>query len=250
MSDDCFFNPAACEEPAAEEPEQEMDEEMEEEESDIMPQISFLLTALSVTAFSGLEIFSRRLAIMSQQNNVDGDAEDMLLNFSAENTLIAADIGYDTAYWTLGYQVGTWSMFVLGAAKFIFQALSMAGIMGSTNIMVWHYSMMIGDLVSLVVGLLWFMGYNSAYNLAVSEVADNDKTWNSEAGYAINVAGAIETDMIYSSISQAAIHLELMSNYEGWLHGQIKMLPEEEQAAYEEKMEKDDDDMFTKFFRF
>merc|ERR1719197_2050793 len=109
----------------------------------------------------------------------------------------------------------------------------MAGIMGGTNLMVWFYSMMIGDIVSLVVGLLWFMGYNSAYNLAVSEVADNDKTWTTEAGYAIAVATAIETDMVYSSISQAAIHLELMSNYEGWLHGQIKMLPEEERADYE-----------------
>merc|ERR1711862_794790 len=107
---------------AAEEVE-EMDEEMEEEESDIMPQITFLLTALGVTAFSGLDIFSRRLAIMSQQTNVDGDAEDMLLWFADENTLIAADAGYDTAYWTLDYQVGTWSMFVLGGIKFVTQAL-------------------------------------------------------------------------------------------------------------------------------
>ena len=256
MSDDCFFNPAACEEPAAEEVE-EMDEEMEEEEHDIMPQISFLLTALGVTAFSGLDIFARKLHIMSQQSNVDGDTEDMLLAFADENTLITADIGYDTAYWTLGYQIGTWSMFVLGAAKFVLQALSMAGIMGSTNIMVWHYGMFIGDIVSMVVGLLWFMGYNASYSLAVSEVADNDKTWTLDAASAITVAGAIELDMTYASISQAAMHLELASNYEGWLHGQIKMLTDEEEKEYwKEKTGLDDhdddhsDDDGEKMFRF
>merc|ERR1712159_563312 len=109
--------------------------------------------------------------------------------------------------------------------------------------------MFIGDIVSLVVGLLWFMGYNASYSLAVSEVADNDKAWNTEAGYAIAVAMAIETDMVYSSISQVAMHLELMANYEGWLDGQIAMLPEEERAAYEEE-KGEEDDMFTKFFRF
>merc|ERR1712174_162554 len=112
-------------------------------------------------------------------------------------------------------------MFVLGAAKFVLQALSMAGIMGSTT----------------------------SYSLAVSEVADNDKTWTLDAASAITVAGAIELDMTYASISQAAMHLELMANYEGWLAGQIAMLPEEERAAFEEE-KGEEDDMFTKFFRF
>ena len=253
MSDDCFFNPAACEEPKEDKPpreEGEMKEEMEEEETDIMPQITFLLTALGVTAFSGLDIFSRRLAIYSMQTDANGDSVEQLLDFAAENSLLAADGDYSTAYWTLGYQIGTWSMFVLGAAKFVFQALSMAGIMGSTNIMVWHYGMFIGDIVSMIVGLLWFMGYNTAYSMAVDEVADNDKAWTADAVTAITAAAAIESDMVYSSISQAAMHLELMANYEGWIKGQIAMLPEEERAAYEEKMEDDEDDMFTKFFRF
>merc|ERR1711862_679317 len=105
----------------------------------------------------------------------------MLLWFGDENTLISADVGYDTAYWTLGYQVGTWSMFVLGAAKFVLQ------------------------VVSMVVGLLWFLGYNASYSLAVEEVAE-DKSWTTEGGYAIAVASAIETDMVYASISQVAMH--------------------------------------------
>merc|ERR1712054_328843 len=107
-----------------------MDEDMsDDEDGDIMPQITFLLTALGVTAYSGLDIFARKLHIMSEQTNADGDTEEMLAWFADENSLMALDVGYDTAYWTLGYQIGSWSMFVLGALKFTTQLLSMLGIM-------------------------------------------------------------------------------------------------------------------------
>lgn len=254
MSDDCFFNPDACEKDVEE---VEQGEEMEEEEEggDIMPQIAFLMTAGWAAAYSGLQIFSRRLALMSEQTNVDGDTEDALWWFASENTLIAQDEGYDTAYWTLAYTIGSWAMFVMGSAKFLLQALSMLGIMGGTNLMVWHYGMLVGDIVGLVVAVLMFMGRNKAYSITVEETEDG--AWTALGGQAVAVVQDIETCLTYGLISETAMHLNLMMNYKGWVEGQIKMLPEEEQAEWEEALmgDKDGDDMdddmlFRNFFRF
>jgi len=75
MTDDCFFNPSACAtEPAGEEKppkedEMMMDEDMDdmEKEMDLMPQLTFLMTAMGVTAMSALDLFWRRHAVMSMQ---------------------------------------------------------------------------------------------------------------------------------------------------------------------------------------
>merc|ERR1712174_138027 len=96
----------------------------------------------------------------------------------------------------------------------------------------------IGDIVSMVVGLLWFMGYNASYSLAVSEVADNDKTWTLDAASAITVAGAIELDMTYASISQAAMHLELMANYEAGLPVRLPCSPRRREPLSRRRREK------------
>jgi len=133
-------------------------------------------------------------------------------------------------------------MLVLGGAKFTTQLLSMLGIMGSTNIMVWHYGMMAGDVLMMVVGVMMFIAYNKAYGVAV---AQDDAT---ETSVANSLVDFMETEMTWSLIGQAAMHLELMYNYEGWLWGQVMMLPEEEQEAWMEKMDKMDemDDMDDK----
>merc|ERR1739848_796273 len=93
MSDDCFFNPAACDtpEPADKAEEEEANELEEDDENTLNAQIAFLMTAGWAAAYSGLQIFSRRLALKSEQTNVDGDAEEQLWWFSSENTLIAQD---------------------------------------------------------------------------------------------------------------------------------------------------------------
>jgi len=139
-------------------------------------------------------------------------------------------------------------MLVLGGAKFITQLLSMLGIMGSVNIMVWHYGMMVGDLVMLVSGIMMFLAYNKAYGIAVDNKADAvSGSGNTDFTNAMALVGAMETDMVLGMISQTAMHLELMANYEGWLWGQVMMLPEEEQEAWMEAMGKDDmDDMDDK----
>merc|ERR1711920_234835 len=89
-----------------------------------------------------------------------------------------------------------------------------------------------------------FMSYNKAYSIATdnaSELAaggDEADDFNEAMG----LVEAMETDMVHNMIGQAAMHLELMANYEGWLWGQVMMLPEEEQEAWMEKMGKDDMD--------
>jgi|ERR1712179_34914 len=255
MTDDCFFNPDACavEEPAAEEkpPKDEgmMDEGMEsdddmEKEMDMMPQITFLMTALAATGVSALDLFWRKHAVLTEQTiNSDGDTEDHPMWFADEVNLVAREAGYENMWWAMGSKINSYAMLVLGGAKFVTQLLSMLGIMGSVNIMVWHYGMMVGDLVMLATGIMMFMSYNKAYSIATENASELAAGGDEATDFAeaMGLVEAMEYDMVHNMIGQTAMHLELMANYEGWLWGQVMMLPEEEQEAWMEKMDKDDD---------
>jgi len=137
-------------------------------------------------------------------------------------------------------KIGSYAMLVLGGAKMITQLLSMLGIAGSVNLMVWHYGMMASDLVMAVTGIMMFMAYNKAYSIAV-ENAEEAEDSNDDFDAAMAVVEGMETDMAFMMVSQAAMHLELMYHYEGWFHGQVMMLPEEEQEAWMEMMDKKDE---------
>lgn len=139
-------------------------------------------------------------------------------------------------------KIGSYAMLVLGATKMTTQLLSMLGMMGSINLMVWHWGMMAGDLVMLVTGIMMFLSYNKAYSIATENAEDAENS-NADFDAAMAVVEGMETDMVFMMVSQAAMHLELMHNYEGWFWGQIMMLPEEEQDAWMESMGKDMDDM-------
>merc|ERR1712060_361657 len=137
----------------------------------------------------------------------------------------------DNLYWQMSAKIGSYAMLVLGAAKMTTQLLSMLGIMGSVNLMVWHYGMMASDIVGLVTGVMMFMAYNKAYSIAVENAEDAENS-NADFDAAMAVVEGMETDMAFMMVSQAAMHLELMNHYEAWLMGQVSMLPEEEQAAW------------------
>merc|ERR1711990_602403 len=240
-----------CEEPPADETMQDdemmMDEDMDdmEKEMDMMPQLVFLMTSMGVTAMSALDLFWRKHAIMSeQQPDADSaDTEEYPLYYTSEVSLMAQDAGYDNLWWQMSSKIGSYAMLVLGATKMTTQLLSMLGIMGSVNLMVWHYGMMASDIVMLVTGVMMFMAYNKAYSIAVENAEDAENS-NADFDAAMAVVEGMETDMAFLMVSQAAMHLELMHNYEGWFHGQVMMLPEEEQEAWMEMMGKDDmDDM-------
>ena len=253
---DCFFTPNApgCEtEPPAEEKppkddEMMMDEDMDdmEKEMDMMPQLVFLMTSMGVTAMSALDLFWRKHAVMSEQAllyTATSITDEFPVYFTAERTLAARDAGYENLYWYLSSKINSYAMLVLGAVKMTTQLLSMLGMMGSVNLMVWHYGMMAGDLVMLVTGIMMFMSYNKAYSIATDNAEDAENS-NDDFDAAMAVVEGMETDMVFMMVSEAAMHLELMHNYEGWFWGQIMMLPEEEQDAWMEAMDKDDmDDM-------
>merc|ERR1712060_350982 len=238
-----------CEEPPMDETMEDdkmMDEDMEdmEKEMDMMPQLVFLMTSMGVTAMSALDLFWRKHAIMSeQQPDADSaDTEEYPLYYTAEVSLMAQDAGYDNLWWQMSSKIGSYAMLVLGATKMTTQLLSMLGIMGSVNLMVWHYGMMASDIVMLVTGVMMFMAYNKAYSIAVENAEDAENS-NADFDAAMAVVEGMETDMAFMMVSQAAMHLELMHNYEGWFMGQVMMLPEEEQDAWMESMGKDMDDM-------
>merc|ERR1712139_16067 len=95
-------------------------------------------------------------------------------------------------------------------------------------------------LVMLVTGIMMFLSYNKAYSIATENAEDAENS-NADFDAAMAVVEGMETDMVFMMVSQAAMHLELMHNYEGWFWGQIMMLPEEEQDAWMEMMDGKDE---------
>merc|ERR1712224_980141 len=110
------------------------------------------------------------------------------------------------------------------------------GIMSSLNIMVWHYSMMVGGLVSLAVGATWFIAYNNAWAILREEADEDEIISSAEAGYATTVLSGIQTDMVYNMAMEAGAMLTLGAYAEDWMLAQWWAMEEEERmAVWEEK---------------
>ena len=247
---DSFFNanlpecqePAADEKPEAEEKDMsEMDQEwadvteyMEGAKMDMMmANLAFLSVALGGAVHTALDLFMWKFAIV--------DDEDEVYHYADEYDLSE---DYDTMMlWEMGGMIGTWGSFVVHAILTVTQLLSMVGVMGEINLMAWGYGPMIMELLSVVVGVMWFIQYNNAYAILRTDVDDNDDVTDTEAA---GVASGIWWDALEMSVMQASAILTLWMNMETWMMAQWWALPEETKKQMWMDMkesEKKDDDM-------
>lgn len=260
MSDDCFFNPAACEDAAtdggAEMTEVDADwaetEAWVEENSGELfnAQLAFLLTSGLVAAQAGLELFRYKWAIECDGTDADGDAEDQVCYFSTDYTLRNAEY-IDTMYWMQGDQIKTWGTFLIMGTAHVFQILSMLGMMTSLNLMVWGWGVGVGGMVvHALVAYYWLSGMNAGWaacTTAYETPDDTDSDEVTECTWMSAYFEIIEAEMMKAMAKDTAITLTLGEYYEMWVIAQWWAMPEEERyAMWLEK--KDDDEMFAKLF--
>jgi len=129
-------------------------------------------------------------------------------------------------------------MLSVGAVLSITQLLSMFGVAVETNVMLWNITMMyLAPVLSGVVGLLAWWGYDQAY----TNCADDGYANQADA---CSVQESIEWEMLAHSVMELEFGMTLWESYEGWMMAQFMKLPMEAQKEWmeahmkEEMMEK------------
>lgn len=149
----------------------------------------------------------------------------------------------------------SWFSTIVWTVLSITQILSMFGILGEINIMLWVYSMMPMVAMSLIVELVRMYIYDSAYTIINADpqttdtfeaTADNGDTGNISVVIGATATGAyIQGEMALDTIMESAQFFALANAYMGWSYAQVMLLPEEFWMD-EEMME---EEMFS-LFRF
>jgi len=266
-SEFCEFIPddPACQAPQEPEPEAEAgpgpdgpredemkgeDDDMEEyDEEDLAEmrdaQIAFLLVSGLTAAASALDIFMYKWTVVVEGMDKDGEEEDWVLEYSSEYGLITSE-DITTPYWRYSAMLQSWGSFILGAAMFTTQLLSMVSGMASLNLMVWGYAGMASAILSLAIGIMMFMGQNTAWGLVKDDV-DEDDSCGAECSAAYSLISAMQTDMLRWGAQDTAVTLVVLQYGKAWMEAQWMNLSDEEREAMEaegkgKKGDKDDDD--------
>lgn len=130
-----------------------------------------------------------------------------------------------------------WSTTIIWTVLSITQILSMFGILGDINMMLWGYSFMFMLGMSMIVELVRMYIYDSAYSLINADpvnvesfsvtTAAGDTSDVPKVTGASNVITYVESYMSVDSIFESAQFFALASYYMGWWKAQVSMLPEE-----------------------
>lgn len=239
MSDFCDFVPddPSCVSPDPEPqpgptkttPEEKIDEEKEidsEMESAMMQaNVTYLLTALSLTVHAALVQFRYR-------NVTD--------YYSAGDAL-------SQNYWQLLNNV--WNFFTIGfmGIATITQLLSMLGLFAEINVMVWMYGGMLDMVISLVTSLVAMYAYDAYWS--------ESQASTSNSADAATALSNLESDMLAMTAYSTAAGVNLWMHSEAWMMAQFMALPEETQekwmAEKEGKVEDmDEKEMLAMMLRF
>ena len=83
----------------------------------------------------------------------------------------------------------------------------------------------VGGFISTGVGVLMFLAYDKAYSVS------QDST-NTYVAIASSVMDTIKMDVIGLTAASSAVMITLGLEYENWLYGQYKALPDELKSEY------------------
>jgi len=253
MSDDCFFNPAACEQEEIEQEEQQHDEDdmSDYDEEDMIEgrnaNIAFLAMAAGSTTMAALDLFAWKWQVIVEGTDADGETEDQFVYFDSEYDMLTAE-EIETPYWRYASALVDWSTFAIMGTLTVTQALSMLGIAAKTNVMLWSYSTMIGGLISLVAMILTWMGSSQAWAVT-REDAEDDDTIDENGGIALAYAEDIQYQWMKWAAHETAMTFNAMMYMKDWARAQFHAMTPEEREEMEDKHGKkhgkgrgDDDD--------
>merc|ERR1711981_710771 len=233
MSDDCFFNPSACEETGGDETmmeEEEMWEPNDEEKQWMFEgNLAFLLLSGGAFAHALLDVTSWKWALIAEGLDADGETEDQYSVFDNEYALLTAE-EITNPLWRQATMLLDYSMLVIMGAAFVTQALSMAGI--------------------AVSGIMTFMQHWNMWSMA-AEDADEDDAMDEDGFF--ELAEDIEMEWMKMSAAGSASALTVWAYGEAWMVAQWWALPEEERQAMWEEHEGEKDEkemMLNRMFRF
>ena len=256
MSDDCFFNPEACntaEADATMEEESDMWEPTDEEKQWMFEgNLAFLLMSFGGMFTPLMDVMSWKWNVIVDGTDADGDTQDEYAWYGTGYDLVASeDITSD--YQLLAGQIETYGSLAIWGAAFVTQALSMAGIAVGVNMMVWGYGVMLGgSIVSGIVAILLIMSHFKAWNLYAEDADEDDDIDDSNW---MSYAGNAEDNMVRISAWESAVALTAWAYGEAWMVAQWWALPEEErQEAWDaheaENGEHGKEMMLNRLFRF
>lgn len=260
MGDNCFFEPdlPECQEPKPDEGGEgnhekggdgEMMETSDEMKSEMLwANVAFLLVALGAAVSAALDLFVYKWTVVIDGTDKDGAAEDWVYYFSAEYTLLKEE-EVTIAYWRLGWMIARYGMLAIFGLATVTQALSMAGIAVSLNMMVWHWGVMKGGMIlGMVVGIMYFVGAQGAWTILEEDADEADEVVDSWGAYAVIMLAGMKWDTMVSMAENTAATMTLMENGPMWMMAQWEALPEEERMEMEKEKEKGEK-MFA-FFGF
>lgn len=116
---------------------------------------------------------------------------------------------------------------------FVTQLLSMFGVAGEVNLLVWTYGGMADMVFGFVTGLVAMYAYDAYWGVA------DDATNAEQANGALALSG-LETDLLMNTAYSTSAAFALYMQSEHWWQAQISALPEERQTVWlgTEKKEK------------
>lgn len=261
MSDDCFFNPAACEEAAATGDEGMMDENaeewaeveawVEEHSQDLMEaNIAYLWTAGAIGITALLELFVYKYAVTVDGTDEDGEDEDQIYAFSSDYTMRNAEYTDGTPNLQAS-QIAAWGHLAIFGTAMITQLLSMLGIAVSVNQMVWWWGVGMGTLiVSLVSSYIWISAMADGWSQCAStyeDTEDIDSADATECAAWYSYIGVMEQNLATLTATETATAIALWTYMENWMLAQWWAMPEEERyEMWLEHKDMEDDKMFAK----
>merc|ERR1712187_127090 len=212
--------------------------------------IAFLMLSGSAFVHALLDVTSWKWQLIHEGTDADGETEDQYSMFANEYDLLTSE-DINNPLWRQATMLLDYSVLAIMGAAFVTQALSMAGIAASTNMMVWGYGVaMVLGVVELIWGVMTFMQHWTMWNLLADDASEDDDIDTS--GF-LSLADDIEWEWLKMSAAGSASALAVWQYGEAWMVAQWWALPEEErQAMWEEKEAEDDkkDMMLNRMFRF
>lgn len=149
--------------------------EMEDMMSPLMGQLTYLVVSGLACSKAGLELFRYR---------------------SATDYYAVGDSPYSWNPWKIANLTEQYFGLVVWGVLFVFQIMSLFGVLANINLMLWYWSGMIGGFVMMVTMIFRFIAYEGAYTEDSNSTITNMVT--------------IKTDTAYAMVSDVAFGLALM----------------------------------------
>lgn len=205
--------------------EEEMMMEKEEEMLDtfLESQIAFLMAALMGATMSGLDLFAWKYQTKITDTTNGISVADTILHFVPEQQFVSWVNGSKKLLWKNASTVMVWTTFVFTTVAFITQLLSMFGIMGDINLMVWMYGGSIAAVTGGIAEIIALVRYVDAKVVLAMET-DNATALTDKATAAETLIKAMELDMIHAGVKEVASGIMAIEHGAMWFKGQIHML--------------------------